>query len=169
MFGGSERQHNLSDKEHAMRTLKRQFPNVARIFLGGIFAVMGLNGFLHFLPMPPPPPRAGAFMGALFGSGYLFQLAMATELAAGILLLARRFVPLALALLAPVIVNIIAFHLFLAPGGLGLAVAVLAAELYLAWTHRAAFAPMLTARFEAPAQAASAPEPMTAAAVRRAA
>jgi hypothetical protein len=169
MFGGSERQHHLSNKEHTMRTLKRQFPNLTRIFLGGIFAVMGLNGFLHFLPMPPPPPRAGAFMGALFGSGYLFQLVMATELAAGILLLARRFVPLALTLLAPVVVNIVAFHLFLAPGGLGLAVAVLAAELYLAWTHRAAFAPMLRARGEAGVAAAPALVSTESPAVRRAA
>jgi hypothetical protein len=129
-----------------MRTLKKLSPHAARIFLGGIFAVMGLNGFLHFLPMPPPPARAAAFMGALFGSGYLLQLVMATELVAGVLLLARRFVPLALTLLAPVVVNILAFHVFLAPSGLGPALAVLAATVYLAWNDRAAFAPLLRAR-----------------------
>jgi putative oxidoreductase len=128
-----------------MNTVIRRVPVVARIFLGLVFAVFGLNGFLHFLPMPPPPARAGAFAGALMGSGYLMQLVFLTELAAGVLLLSGRFVALALALIAPVIVNILAFHLFLAPAGLGLALAVLAAEVYLAWTHRSAFVPMLRA------------------------
>jgi putative oxidoreductase len=126
-----------------MKTVIRSFPTVARIFLGLVFAVFGLNGFLHFLSMPPPPARAGAFAGALFGSGYLMQLVFATELSAGLLLLRGRFVALALVLIAPVVVNIVAFHLFLAPAGLGLAGAVVAAEMYLAWTHRAAFVPML--------------------------
>ena len=117
----------------------------ARLFLGLVFVVFGLNGFLHFLPMPPPPARAGAFAGALMGSGYLMQLVFLTELVAGALLLSGRFVALALTLLAPVIVNIVAFHLFLAPAGLGLAGVVVAAEVYLAWTHRESFAPMLRA------------------------
>ncbi len=127
-----------------MKTVNRWIPIVARWFLGLVFAVFGLNGFLHFIPpMAPPPARALALAGALMGSGYLMQLVFATELAAGLLFLRGRFVALALALAAPVIVNIVAFHLFLAPGGLGLAAAVLAAEVYLAWTHRAAFVPML--------------------------
>jgi len=67
-------------------------------------------------------------------------------------------VPLALALLAPIIVNILGFHLFLAPAGLGVPVVVLVAELYLAWSYRAAFAPMLSARARtaAPTQLAAA-------------
>ncbi len=126
-----------------MKTVNRWIPIVARWFLGLVFAVFGLNGFLHFIPpMAPPPARALALAGALMGSGYLMQLVFATELAAG-LLLSGRFVALALAVIAPVIVNIVAFHLFLAPAGLGLAAAVLAAEVYLAWTHREAFVPML--------------------------
>jgi membrane protein implicated in regulation of membrane protease activity len=79
-------------------------------------------------------------------TGYLFRLVMATQLVAGILFLANRFVPLALALIAPVVVNILAFHLFLAPSGLALAFLVLVLEIYLAWAYRAAFRPMLAAR-----------------------
>ena len=133
-----------------MHTSRKVVPTVARLFLGLVFTVFGLNFFLHFLPTPPEPPRALAFAGALFGSGYLFPLLKSIEVAAGLLLLSGLFVPLALALLAPVIVNIIGFHLFLAPGGLPIPLAVLAAELYLAWTYRAAFAPMLHARTPLP-------------------
>src|SRR5204863_5371177 len=86
------------------------------------------------------------FAGALFASGYLFPLLKTTEVVAGLLLLRGRFVTLALAVLAPIVINIVGFHLFLAPSGIGLALAVLAAEIYLAWTYRAAFAPMLRAR-----------------------
>jgi putative oxidoreductase len=85
-------------------------------------------------------------VGALVASGYLFPLLKATEVLSGALLLSGFFVPLALTLLAPVIVNIVAFHLFLAPGNYPVLAAVLACELFLAWTHRAAFASMLRAR-----------------------
>ena len=138
-----------------MNALRRHVPTAARLFQGLVFTVFGLNFFLHFLPMPPAPPRAAAFAGALFASGYLFPLLKATEVAAGLLLLSGRFVPLALAVLAPIIVNIVGFHLFLEPSGLPIPLAVLAAELLLAWTYRSAFAPMLRARVPVSAQAPS--------------
>src|SRR4051812_5681035 len=128
------------------RKLPVVLPVLARVFLGLVFTVFGLNFFLHFLPVPPPAPQAAAFAGALFGSGYLFPLLKTIEVVAGVLLLTGRFVPLTLAVLAPIVVNIVGFHLFLAPSGLPLALALLAAEVFLAWSHRAAFAPMLRAR-----------------------
>jgi hypothetical protein len=79
-------------------------------------------------------------------TGYLFQLIKGTEVLVGALLLLNRFVPLALTILAPVIVNIVAVHAFLAPSGVGMAIVILALELYLAWAYRAAFRPMLAAR-----------------------
>src|SRR6185436_10284813 len=109
----------------------------------------------HFIPQPPAPPQADAFVGALLAGGYLMPLLATTEVLAGLLLLRNRFV--ALALLAPIVVNIVGFHLALAPAGLPVAVAVLAAQLYLAWAHRKAFAPMLRARTERPRQVAVAP------------
>ena len=131
-----------------MNTIRKVIPTGARLFLGLVFTIFGLNFFLHFMPTPPAPPRGAAFAGALFASGYLFPLLNAAELVAGLLLLGNRFVPLALSVLAPIVVNIVAFHLFLAPSELGLALAVLAAEVTLAWSRRAAFAPMLRARAE---------------------
>lgn len=133
-----------------MKSFTQKLPVAARIVLGLVFFVFGLNGFLHFIPQPAMGPAPGAFMGALHASGYLLTLLKATEVAAGILLLSGLFVPLALTLLAPIIVNIIAFHLFLAPGNFGLLAVILGAELFLAWTHRAAFAPMLRARATIP-------------------
>jgi uncharacterized membrane protein YphA (DoxX/SURF4 family) len=93
---------------------------VARILLGLVFLVFGLNGFLHFIPMPPPPGLAGQYMVALFVSHYLMAV-FVLEVVGGALLLANRFVPLALILLGPVIVNIVLFHSLLAPEGLPIA------------------------------------------------
>jgi hypothetical protein len=79
-------------------------------------------------------------------SGYMMQMVSGTQVIVGALLLANRFVPLALALIAPVIVNIIAFHAFLAPSGAGPGALVLVLEIYLAWAYRKAFLPMLAPR-----------------------
>ena len=123
----------------------RHAPTAVRVLLGLTFFVFGLNGFLGFLPQPPMPPAAGAFLGGLAGAHYLFPLLKATEVAVGALLLANRFVPLALTVVAPIIVNIAAFHVFLAPSP-GMVAFLLASELYLAWVHRAAFRGILAAR-----------------------
>lgn len=121
---------------------------IARILLGLVFLVFGLNGFLNFIP----PPKSGMSEGAMaFGmammkTGYLIQLVSGTEVVTGALLLLNRLVPLVLVVLAPVIVNIIAFHLFLDRSGLVIAGGVLLLELYLAWVYRRSFVPLLTAR-----------------------
>ncbi|HXW83130.1 MAG TPA: hypothetical protein VEJ86_01895 [Candidatus Binataceae bacterium] len=119
---------------------------IARLLLGLIFVVFGANGFLHFIPNMTMPAAAGAFFGALFATGYMVPLLFATQLLGGVLLLIGRPVPFALALLAPVIVNIFLFHIFLDPGGLPLAIVVAVLELFLAWNYRTAFAPLFTAR-----------------------
>src|ERR1700710_519899 len=93
---------------------------IARILLGLLFLVFGLNGFLHFIPMPPPTGLAGQYMGALYVSHYL-TVVFLVQVVGGALLLANRFVPLALTLLGAVIVNILLFHSVLAPEGLPLA------------------------------------------------
>lgn len=118
----------------------------ARLLLGAIFTVFGLNGFLHFIPAPAPSGLAAAFVGGLASSGYMFPLIKGTEVVTGLLLLSNRFVPLALTILAPVVVNIVAFHAFLAPDGLALPIVVTALGVYLAYTERAVFAPLLQAR-----------------------
>jgi uncharacterized membrane protein YphA (DoxX/SURF4 family) len=129
-----------------MNAISRHAPTAARILLGFIFFVFGLNGFLQFIPQPPPPERAMAFMGALAATGYMFPLIKGVEVIGGALLLSNRFVPLALVILAPNIVNIVLFHSVLAPAGLPVALMVLGIELFLAWSYRSAYLPMLRAR-----------------------
>lgn len=125
-----------------MQTLTHYAPTVARVLLGLIFFVFGLNGFFGFLPQPELNAEAGAFIGALAATGYMFPLIKSIEVAAGALLLTNRVVPLALVLLAPIVVNIVAFHALLAPGGFGLIATILATGGYLAWHHWERFAPL---------------------------
>jgi uncharacterized membrane protein YphA (DoxX/SURF4 family) len=95
---------------------------IARLLLGVLFLVFGLNGFLNFLSMGPPPSGlAGQFIGALFMSHYYWVIA-ALQIVAGVLLIVGRYIPLALVLLGPIIVNILLYHIFLMPAGIGLAV-----------------------------------------------
>jgi hypothetical protein len=109
---------------------------------------MGLNGFFYFIPAPktPMPAEAMDFAMALQKSGYMNQLVSATQLIAGILLLFNLFVPLALTVLAPVIVNIIAYHVFLDFNMITPGIIVTLLEIYLAWIYRKSFLPMLAMR-----------------------
>jgi putative oxidoreductase len=122
--------------------------SIARILLGLLFTVFGLNGFLHFIPMKPPTGLAGQYMGALFVSHYLVVLFL-LQLIGGVLLLLNRFVPLALLLLGPVIVNILLFHTLMAPKGLPIALFALAFWLIVFAAVRQAFAGVFTHRVEA--------------------
>src|SRR5664279_586773 len=121
-----------ADETTGGNAFTRYLPSVARFLMGLMFFVFGLNGFLHFIPQPKTtmPEGAVAFIGALMNSGYMMPMVSGTQVIVGALLLANRFVPLALALIAPVIVNIIAFHAFLAPSGAGPGAVVLVLEIY---------------------------------------
>src|SRR6266446_8410383 len=96
---------------------------IARFLLSLIFLVFGLNGFLHFIPASPPSGTAGQFVGALLVSNYLVVVFL-LQIVSAILLLINRYVPLALTLLAPIIVNILLIHTLMAPRGLPLAIVV---------------------------------------------
>jgi uncharacterized membrane protein YphA (DoxX/SURF4 family) len=120
---------------------------IARYLAGAIFLVMGLNGFLNFIPLPPPAGLAGQFMGTLYVSHYLWVI-FAFQVIGGLLLLVNRYVPLAAAVLAPVIVNILTFHLLMAPSGLPLAlfVAVLWVAIFI--EVRPAFSGLFQSRWQ---------------------
>src|SRR5437660_10974424 len=118
---------------------------IARVLLGLIFVVFGSNIFLHFIPMPPPPPGlVGDFTKALFVSHYLHVVAV-FQIVGGLLLLIGRFVPLGLVFLAPVIVNIDLFHIFMDHSGLPMAAFVSLLAIFLVWRYRDAFAGILRA------------------------
>ena len=113
---------------------------IARSLLGLIFVVFGSNMFLHFILMPPPPEGpARDFMTALFVSHYLYVVG-ALQIAGGLLLFTGRWTPLGLLLLGPVIVNILCFHVLMAPAGLPMATVVSLLALFLLWRYRENFA-----------------------------
>ena len=111
--------------------------------LGFIFLAFGLNGFVHFIPRIKLGNPALEFLLGLAATGYMLPLLYVTQATAGALLLVGLYVPLALAMLAPIVVNILLFHLFLAPSGIPVALMLLAFEVSLVWAYRDAFASML--------------------------
>lgn len=119
-------------------------PLILRLSLGSIFLIYGLDGFLHFMSNTVGTGKAANFISAMIDSGYLWSLLKVGETVGGAMLLLNLYVPLALVLLAPIVVNILCFHFFLNPGELavgvypiGVTIAVL--ELSLAWLYREYF------------------------------
>jgi putative oxidoreductase len=109
---------------------------IARLLLGLIFLVFGLNGFLHFIPMPPPKGLAAQqFGGAIFTSHY-WVVIFGIQVIGGVLLLVNRFLPLAIVVLGPVIVNIFFFHVLMAPEGVPLAIVVVVLWVILAVRYK---------------------------------
>jgi putative oxidoreductase len=121
---------------------------IAQYLAGVIFLVFGLNGFLHFIPQPPSEGVAGQFLGALFVSHYLTVI-FAVQIIAAILLLINRFVPLAVAILAPVIVNILSFHVLMNPSGLPPALLVTVLWILIFVRVRPAFGGLFQSRLQA--------------------
>ena len=135
---------------------------IARLLFGACWLFFGLNGFLHFwMPEPktPPPEAATALANGFAASGYMWQFIAGTEVFAGALLLSGLFVPLALTVIAPIVVNILAFHLYANPVGLEVALVVVAFELFLAFTYRKAFAGVLSPRYADGSDAPKAAKP----------
>jgi hypothetical protein len=121
--------------------------NISQFLLGLIFFVFGLNGFLHFIPMPPPSGVAGQFLGAMFVAKYLLVVS-GLQVISGALLLINRYVPAALTILGPIIVNILLFHALMNPAGIGLAVFVTILWGVVFVGVRSAFAGIFEARVE---------------------
>jgi uncharacterized membrane protein YphA (DoxX/SURF4 family) len=126
----------------------KYLPAVARILMGLTFFVFGLNGFLQFIPKPttPMPDGAMAFFGALLNTRYMIPLVAGTQLLVGVLLLINLFVPLALVLIAPVLVNIILFHIFLDLPGIVPGTIATVLEIFLVWAYRNAYRAMVAPR-----------------------
>jgi putative oxidoreductase len=112
---------------------------IARYLLAFVFIVFGLNGFLHFIPQPPPPSELAREYFTVMSASHYLVFVFGLQLIAGVLFLLRRTVPLALTVAGPIIVNILLFHALMDPGGIvpGLVVTVLWFVVY--WRFRAAF------------------------------
>lgn len=108
---------------------------IARYLLGLAMLVFGANKFFHFMPAPDVSAEAGAFLGALDGSGYIFPALGVVYLLAGLLLVLNKAVPFALVMLVPVSYNIIAFHLKYAPEGILFAAIVAVLTIFLIYAN----------------------------------
>ncbi len=111
---------------------------IARILLGLIFLVFGANKIVHFMPTPLPAGDPTELITIMATHKWLSVVAL-FEVVGGLLLLVGRFVPLALTLLGPVIVNIFLFHALLVPSGLPVAIVLVLLELFLLFAYRLAF------------------------------
>lgn len=121
----------------------------ARILLGLIFGIFGMNHYLNFIPMGKMPSGvAGQFLGALMASHYMYVVAF-FEVVPAILLLIGVYVPLALVLLAPVIFNICLTNFLMTPQGIPISIAAVILWLLVAWRVRSAFAGILQPRVSA--------------------
>ena len=119
---------------------------IARVLLGLIFLVFGLNNFFHFIPAQMPPGDAGVMAGIMFKLGWITFHGVLYVIA-GVLLLIGRYVPVGLTILGPILVNNLLFHLTLVPGiGPGLFATVL--EIFLIWAYWPAFRNIFTAKME---------------------
>jgi putative oxidoreductase len=118
---------------------------IARILLGLIFLVFGLNGFFNFLHGALPGGMAGTFLGALIHSHYVYFVS-GIQLIAGILLLIDRYVPLALVLLGAEIANILVFHLTMNLAGIPVPILVAILWAIVVWRFRASLAPLFASK-----------------------
>ena len=117
----------------------------ARVILGLIFVVFGLNGFFGFIEPPESNEAMTTFMTGLFGTGYFMQVVKAVEVISGLMILLGRWLPLGLILLAPVSVHILAAHVFLDTAGLPMAIVIIVLQLFLAYAYRDAYSGILDA------------------------
>lgn len=121
---------------------------IARLLLGLVFLIFGLNGFLNFIHAPLPTGLAGTFFGVLFSSHYIVLVA-GVQVIAAVLLLIDQYVPLALALLAAELANILTYHATMDPGGFPLAIIVAILWIIVASRYRAHFAPLFARKVPA--------------------
>ncbi len=112
------------------------FKSAPRVFLGLIYVIFGINGFLQFLPMPELPEAAGSLMGAFMMTGYMLPFIKITEIVGGLLLLTGFRRPLGAVVLAPITLNIFFFHLFLTPGASNLVLPLVMVLLHLEVTRQ---------------------------------
>jgi uncharacterized membrane protein YphA (DoxX/SURF4 family) len=113
---------------------------IARVLLGLAFVIFGLNFFLNFIPQPPPPPGLAGDYFKVFAASHYAQVVGAMQLLSGLLLLLGLFVPLGLVILGAILFNIWAFHLLMAPAGVGPAVIATILWAFLVWAYRERFA-----------------------------
>jgi len=116
---------------------------IVRTLMGLLFLFASITYFFNLITPPPMTGPIKTFNEGLAASGYFFTLLKITELVCGLLLVTGYFVPLAMVILSPIIVNILMVHTFLDRIGLPVAVFLVLANIFLAWYYRERFAGIL--------------------------
>jgi uncharacterized membrane protein YphA (DoxX/SURF4 family) len=116
------------------------------VLLALLFLLFGLNGFFNFIPQPKEVPQNLVTIGMALKQAGFMDVVSGVEVLVAVLFLINRFVPLALALLAPILVAILTFHIYTSPSMIVPGVVCTLLELYLAWSYRKVFCPMLAAK-----------------------
>ena len=119
-----------------------------RILLGTLFIVFGLNGFFHFIQLPLPTPEAGAFLGALAKTGFIFPIVKSIEILFGMSLILNRYVPLALIVITPILVVITLHHLILDISGIGLTVLLVLLHGFLVFKYNTFYKQLFSVKTE---------------------
>ena len=122
--------------------MKSKTVKIIQIILGLVLIIFGANKFIGFMPTPDLPKAAANFMGALSKTGYMFYLIGAVEVATGLLLVINKWIGFTLILLAPVAVNMVLFHTFLAPGGISPAALVFILNAFLIYKYWDQYKPL---------------------------
>jgi putative oxidoreductase len=120
---------------------------IARVLLGLVFLFFGLNNLFHFLPNPPIPGDAGTLSTIMFTHGWLTFHGLLYVIAA-VLLIAGRYVPVGLVILGPFLVNILVFHITLAPAAIGPGLVCAVLEVFLIYAYWPAFHGIFTSKME---------------------
>ena len=121
---------------------------VVRILLGFVFVLFGLNGILHFMPTPPMPPGDATTFATIMATHKYMSFVALLQVIGGLLLLVGRFVPLGLTILAPILVNILLFHILLEPQGVAIGMVCTVLELFLLYAYRLSFRGLFDANLE---------------------
>lgn len=124
----------------------QRLQQAVRFIYGLLWTVFGLNYFFHFLQNPTMSEAGQAFSGAIYDTGYLFPLIKIIEISCGIMLLSGLYIPLALILLAPILVGIVSLHIFLNPAGIPMSVILVIMHLALMIRNKEAYSGILKAK-----------------------
>jgi uncharacterized membrane protein YphA (DoxX/SURF4 family) len=116
---------------------------VARIFLGGIFVISGLNGFFHFIPSTAMPGSPMAFLSSMVSTGDFFYVIKFFEIILGTMMLAGIFMPIVLIMMFPISMNIFMFHMTTGHGGIPMAMIMIIAHIYMLYMHREKYVHMI--------------------------
>ena|SRR5664279_3623057 len=121
---------------------------IVRTLMGLLFIFASITFFFNLVPVPPMTGTVKTFNEGLASVGYFFPMLKVVELVCGLAFVSGLFVPLATVVIAPVIVNIFMFHMFVdhTMPGPAIAIFLVLSNIFIAYYYRNSYAGLLTAK-----------------------